>query len=100
VHVVILSPDAEADVDELVAHYEANDRLEAAQNLLRAVDVAKMRVGRAPGAGLAAPRPYPKLKRRGVKWIIEGNYWFAYIDQAEPMIIAVFYAAADIPNRF
>jgi hypothetical protein len=59
-----------------------------------------MRVGRAPGAGLVAPRPYPKLKRRGVKWIIEGNYWFAYIDQAEPMIIAVFYAAADIPNRF
>jgi len=98
--VVRLSPDAEEDIDRLITHYEAIDRPEAARNLLRTIDAAKARIAGKPNAGLAAPRPYPKLKRRGVKWIIEANYWFAYIIQGEPVIIAVFYAMADIPNRF
>jgi plasmid stabilization system protein ParE len=76
--VIALSPEAEAQIDRLIAHYEAKERIEAAINLLNALELAKRRIARVPEAGLDAPRPYPTLKRPGRRWIIEGPYWISY----------------------
>lgn len=96
---IALSREAELQVDQLVAHYEARGRLEAAVNLLRAIERASMRIGADPSAGLEAPRPYPALKRLGRRWIIEGRYWISYSLTSPPVISGVFYAEADIPRR-
>ncbi|WP_146101744.1 type II toxin-antitoxin system RelE/ParE family toxin [Rhodopila globiformis] len=96
---ISLSPEAEAQVDRLIAHYEAKKRIAAAVNLLNALERAKLRIARAPEAGLEAPRPYPALKRYGRRWIIEGSYWISYSLTMPPVISGVFYVTADIPNR-
>jgi plasmid stabilization system protein ParE len=97
--VIALTPEAETQVDRLIAHYEAKGRLEAAVDLLHALERAKHRIGRSPEAGLAAPRPYPSLKRADRRWIIEGRYWISYSLTIPPIISGVFYVTADIPNR-
>jgi plasmid stabilization system protein ParE len=97
--VIALTPEAEAQVDRLIQHYEAKERLQAAVNLLHALERAKERIASAPEAGLAAPRPYPSLKRLGRRWIIEGRYWISYSLTTPPVISGVFYATADIPSR-
>jgi plasmid stabilization system protein ParE len=97
--VIALSREAEGHVDRLIAHYEAKGRLEAASNLLKALERAKLRIARDPKAGLSAPRPYPALARAGRLWIIERRYWISYTTMNPPVISGVFYATADIPNR-
>jgi plasmid stabilization system protein ParE len=97
--VIFLSPEAEAQVDRLIAYYEAKERLAASVNLLNALERAKQRIARVPEAGLAAPRPYPALKRLGRRWIIEGRYWISYSLGTPPVISGVFYVTSDIPNR-
>ncbi len=94
-----LSPEAESQVDALIEHFEAKGRLQAAVNLLSALERAKIRIATAPDAGLAAPRPYPALARNGRRWIIEGSYWIAYLLSSPPVISGIFYATADIPRR-
>ena len=73
---IAVSPEAETHVDRLIAYYEAKERLQAAENLLHALERAKERIAAAPGACVDAPRPYPSLKRHGRRWIIEGRYRF------------------------
>jgi plasmid stabilization system protein ParE len=73
-----LSPEAEAQLDSLIAHYEALGRVEASINLLNALERAKARISERPEAGLPAPRPYPALAKAGRRWIIEGTYWISY----------------------
>jgi plasmid stabilization system protein ParE len=97
--VISLSPEAEVHVDRLIQHFEAKGRLEAAVNLLRALERAKQRIAAAPDAGLPAPRPYPALKRPGRGWIIEGRYWMSYTLTRPPVISGVFHATSDIPRR-
>lgn len=96
---IALSPEAEAHVDRLIKHYEAKERLQAALHLLHALERAKERITAAPEAGLAAPHPYPSLKRLGRRWIIEGRYWISYSLTTPPVISGAFYVTADIPNR-
>ena len=96
---ISLSPEAEAQVDQLIAHYEARGRVAAAVNLLSAFERASQRIVRAPEAGLEAPRPYPTLKRHDRRWIIEKPYWISYSLTAPPVISGVFHVTADIPNR-
>ena len=96
---IALSPEAEAQLDALIAHYEALGRVEASINLLKAVEGAKAQISANPEAGLAAPRPYPALAKAGRRWIIEGTYWISYSLTTPPVISGVFYAMADIPNR-
>ena len=70
-----LSPEAEAQLDGLIAHYEALGRVEASEasiNLFNALEQAKVRISETPEAGLTAPRPYPALAKAGRRWIIEG----------------------------
>ncbi len=96
---IALSREAEAQIDRLIAHYEAKERIEAAINLLNTLELAKRRIARAPEAGLDAPRPYPTLKRPGRRWIIEGRYWISYSLTKPPTISGIFYVTSDIPNR-
>jgi plasmid stabilization system protein ParE len=97
--VIALSREAEAQVDRLMSHFEAKGRVEAAVNLVGAIERAKDRIAVAPDAGLAAPRPYPSLRRDGRRWMLEGRYWISYRVAVPPVITGVFYATADIPNR-
>lgn len=96
---IALSPEAEAQVDRLIAYYEDRQRRQAAVNLLRALERAKERIGAAPEAGLPAPRPYPSLARHGRRWIIGGRYWISYSLTSPPVISGVFFVTADIPTR-
>lgn len=96
---ILLTPVAEAQVDRLIAHYEAKERVTAAINLLNALERAKQRIARTPEAGSETPRPYPALKRDDRRWIIEGRYWISYSLTTPPVISGVFYVTADIPNR-
>lgn len=96
---IALSREAEAHVDRLIAHYEAKGRIEAAINLLNALERAKLRIANVPDVGLEAPRPYPGLKRLGRRWIIEGRYWISYSLTVPPVISGVFYVTANIPKR-
>ena len=97
---IALSPEAEAQLDALIAHYEALGRVEPSINLLKALERARTLISERPEAGLPAPRPYPDLAKAGRRWIIEGNYWIAYSITMPPIISGVFYAMSDIPNRF
>ena len=96
---IALSPEAEAQLDALIAHYEARGRVEASINLLTALERATTRISERPDAGLPAPRPYPALAKAGRLWVIEGSYWISYSLTTPPVISGVFYAMADIPNR-
>ncbi|MGO9537635.1 MAG: type II toxin-antitoxin system RelE/ParE family toxin [Limisphaerales bacterium] len=96
---IALSPEAEAQLDALIAHYEALGRIQASINLLNALERAKARISETPEAGIPAPRPYPALAKAGRRWIIEGSYWICYSLTTPPVISGVFYAMADIPNR-
>jgi plasmid stabilization system protein ParE len=96
---IALSPEAEAQLDALIAHYEALDRVEASIKLLDALERAMSRIAADPESGLPAPRPYPALAKDGRRWIVEGSYWISYSLTTPPVISGVFYAMADIPNR-
>ena len=96
---MIYSTQAAAHVEALQRHYRARNRLEAARNLAAALAEAEARIERDPGAGLPAPRPYPDLARPGRAWTKAGRYWIAYSMTQPPVILGVFYEAADIPGR-
>jgi hypothetical protein len=51
------------------------------------------------GRGVSAPRPYPALAELGRAWIYAGRYWFRYTTTTPPVVLSVFYDAADIPGR-
>jgi plasmid stabilization system protein ParE len=93
------SPNAEAQIDVLFQHYDGLERIEAARNLARSLEEAEARIMEQPETGLPAPRPYPDLARPGRAWIKVGRYWIAYGLSAPPVILGVFYEAADIPRR-
>jgi plasmid stabilization system protein ParE len=98
--VIPLSPEAELQLDDLLAHHEQLERPEAIRNLVAALGDAAMRIKQAPNAGFPSPRPYPSLASLGLRWIKEGAYWFAYTNtKSGPVIAGVFYQSADIPNR-
>jgi plasmid stabilization system protein ParE len=96
---LIYSADAERQIDDLRRHYRARNRPEALRNLIAALVEAEARIERDPTAGLPAPRPYPALARPGRAWIKVGRYWITYSITSPPVILAVFYATANIPRR-
>jgi plasmid stabilization system protein ParE len=96
---IAYTPEAQRHVDQLLRHYELLQRPEAIRAFLTALDDAERRIARNPGAGLRAPRPYPRLARSGRAWLKAGRYWITYSTAQPPVIIGVFYESADIPNR-
>jgi plasmid stabilization system protein ParE len=96
---IAYTPEALQQVDDLIEHYEERERTEAVHSLLAALDEAGQKIESNPGAGLAAPRPYPQLARTGRAWIKAGRYWIAYSVTRPPSITAVFFETSDIPGR-
>ena len=94
-----LSDEAERQLAALLHHYARLGRPEAGRNLIAAVDQASARIEREPEKGLVAPRPYPALARPGRLWTKAGPYWIAYTPALPPVILGIFYDAADIPGR-
>lgn len=90
---------AERQINALRRHYERLERPEAIHNLIAAVQEAAGKIEADPEAGLPAPRPYPALARPRRAWVQAGRYWVLYRTTTPPVIVAVFYDAADIPGR-
>jgi len=93
-----LSPEAEAQLDALLVHYEKRNRPEATRNLIAAVEGAIVQIGTNSSTGVTAPRPYPILASYGFRWIKAGSYWFAYTFTGSA-ITGIYYDQANIPNR-
>ena len=93
------SAEAIDQIDALRLHFIARSRIEAVIALDRALERAEQTIVLQPGAGLPAPRPYPQLERAGRAWTHIGRYWFGYTLDTPPVLLAVFYDAADIPGR-
>ena len=66
---------------------------------MAALDEAIDKIEHNPMDGLPAPRPYPALSKTGRAWIKIGRYWIAYSETEPPVIVGVFYDAADIPGQ-
>jgi len=98
--VIPLAPRAKRQIDRLLEHFLRIERPEAARNLITAYHEASDCIEHDPDVGIDAPRPYPRLERRGWAWVKVRRYWFGYLRDPEPTIGAVFYDAADIPGRF
>jgi plasmid stabilization system protein ParE len=98
--VIRLSRQAQAQVTSLLRHFEAQERLEAANNLRSALIHASDRIILGHGLFFDVPRPYPGLVRPGWRWTKEGPYWIAFSSgSSAPIIRAVFHASANIPDR-
>jgi plasmid stabilization system protein ParE len=94
------TPEALSQIDGLVRHYEEDrERTEAIRAFLAALDEAERKIELNPAAGLAAPRPYPRVARPGRAWVKAGRYWVAYSITRPPVIVGVFYETANIPDR-
>jgi plasmid stabilization system protein ParE len=85
-------------IDALRIHYLTKNRVEAAIALDAALERAERQIQMHPEAGLQAPRPYPEIKRPDRRWLKSGRYWIAY-SNPPPVILGVFYDAADLPRR-
>lgn len=90
---------ARRQVTDLLRHYRRELRIEAARNLQRAITEAVARIESEPLAGLPAPRPYPGLAQTGQAWCKAGRYWFRYSLTSPAIVTAVFYDAANMPDR-
>jgi plasmid stabilization system protein ParE len=93
------APRARQQIAALLSHYEERGRDRASDALLSALVDAERRIESNPAAGLTAPRPYPGLARPGRAWIKAGHYWIAYRPEPRPLIVAVFFETANIPDR-
>jgi len=87
-----LTPKAARQLDALRRHYLERERLEALRNLAAAVADAIALIEHNPGAGVAAPRPYPALVK-------SGRYWAMYSTMRPPVITGIFHDTSDIANR-
>jgi len=92
------APTARAQIADLRRHYRRKQRPEAVQGLAAALRAAEQQIS-ANLPGLPAPRPYPELAAPGEAWVQCGRYWIAYTTSHPPVILAVFYDAADMPGR-
>lgn len=93
------SPDAENNLDALLASYEERGRPEATAGLFAAIERAAARIERAPDAGLPAPRPYPGRARAGRRLVKEGPYWVTCSLWKPLVITGLFHERANIPGR-
>jgi plasmid stabilization system protein ParE len=93
-----LTARAERQFRELLQHCEDLERPEATRGLIAALEEASRKIEKSPNAGLAAPRPYPRLARPDRLRIKAGRYWIAY-EPMTPVIVGVFYETANIPGR-
>ncbi len=96
---IAYTPRAIGQVAALIEFYEVRQRDDAVRAFRAALLEAERKIERNPAAGLAVPSPYPNIARAGQAWVKAGRYWVAYSTPAPPVIVAVFFESADIPNR-
>ncbi len=96
---ILYADEARRQIDTLTAFYERKERPEASRRLNEALADAGARIVKQPLAGLAAPRPYPKIARPDRLWIKAGRYWISYTPTTPPVILNVFFERANIPGR-
>jgi plasmid stabilization system protein ParE len=96
---ITLSRRAETQVNTLIEHCERLDRLNAARNLLAAIEAARDTIVKSSEAGLPAPRPYAQLRKSGRLWVHVRSYWICYMQAAPTVIVEIFHESADIPGR-
>ncbi len=94
-----LSARAARDVARLEEHYDRLGRPEAIRNLAYALAEASDKIKSDPDTGLVAPRPYPGIAKSGRLWLRVRRYWIAYSTTIPPVMLAVFYDTANIPER-
>jgi plasmid stabilization system protein ParE len=91
---------AASHVDALVTYYLCEkDRPEAVRSLYRTLEAASEAILAQTATLYDAPRPYPAVCEHGTYWVYFSPYWIAFRRPNNPVISAVFYAAADIPSR-
>jgi hypothetical protein len=90
---IALSPEAESQLDALIALWGARSHRSVNQYSQRARTGEEANRGEAGGWTTGAA----SLSSSG--WIIEGAYWISYKLTTPPVISGVFCAMADIPNR-
>jgi plasmid stabilization system protein ParE len=96
---LIYSTEAQRQIAALTSHYEKKGRSDAIRNLRAALAIAESRIQTTPDAGLPAPRPYPSMSRQDRAWLKAGRYWIAYSRASPPVIVALFFETANIPDR-
>ncbi len=84
--------------EALLEHYRRLERAEAIENLAAAIRAAQAIIPTLRGHR-TAPTPYPEVARPGTGWIRQGRYWFAYGTRRPRIIRAIYYDAANIPDR-
>ena len=87
-------------IDALRIHSIGKTRIEAALALDRALEQAERVITLQPEAGLSFPRPDRPGLDQGQAWTKAGRYWISYSLTSPPVILTVFYDAADLPGRF
>jgi len=97
--VIVYTPRAASQVDDLKDYYDQKGRAEAILNLERALTEAETAIQDNPTVGLQAPRPYPSMARQGWLWRKSGHYWVGWRQHPALVIAAVIYDQADMPNR-
>jgi len=91
---------AASHVDALVTYYlYKKGRPEAVRALYRTLEAASVAIMAKTATLYDAPRPYPAVREPGAYWVYFAPYWIAFRRPQNPIISAVFYDAADIPNR-
>ncbi len=73
---IALSREAESHVDRLIAYYEAKGRLEAAINLLKTLERAKLRIARAPEQDCGHLARIRLWRERAVSGSLRGDIGF------------------------
>jgi plasmid stabilization system protein ParE len=87
-------------IGELTAHFRKKRRPEAIQNLLAALTRVEAAIAAGPRRTRAFPAGYRELARPGRAWVKEARYWIAYEQTEPPIIVAVFWDAADLGRRY
>jgi len=94
------TPTAQRHVNDLIDHYRKKHRPEAIRNLSAALATIEAAIE----SGSARPRNYPatyrELARPGRAWLKHGIYWVAFERTHKPIIVAVFWAGADLVKRY
>jgi len=90
---------AAVHVDALVAHYLADENPEAAINLRRQLVAASAAIANGTARTFPHPRPYPQLQEMGAYWVYFPPYWIAFRRPSDPVISAVWYDQANMPER-
>lgn len=89
-------------IGELVDHFLAKQRPEAAVRLIDSIEQIMESLDRDPDQGRTFPGPYRTLTAAGVRWVKVHRYWFGHRWEAErgtALLVQILYDQADMPRR-